>query len=626
MLGIEATPPATAEFPCGAAPAAEKTDGTATRARPYHGDEVPLLGGLLDGINFHQRVRRIARRVAANLKPASSVLARKDDGGQLQPEIAALRRQAIEMLEEKWKRMEANEKVIPNSRSCDLWTDQPWGEQLAETVIPEMSAGGTLKQHYTSNLEDHGGWTGICKGWTRKDICSLKDDGHKSDENYTVFKKDIDRLSNSLEVTCSLTENLTVVCNYSVQDHVIVGKCKRNNIAELLMNFLERDRGPLNINDAGGGLWAQQQSNLQPLLITKVKNNSKSSETILNTVPLWVQVYDLPWNRQKKSTAQLIANRLGNFLEADLNAEGNIPYDFLRVRFEIPIDRGLRQSITTQVKATVETSTCLLRYERVPFFCFWCGFIGHTRLRCSPVWKFERRQSYAPSQSHPQAREELKISQSSGDNSYTLGVPADRRGNRNVVRHMGDHVLQRVDARDGFEDEEKEELSEVDAELAANTSHLNLPLAHTDIAGKKWGKKLATHMGRGKGGMQEGKMRQIVESVIPLAMYPAYPSASDPANLGSQEMIPPLRGLSSMVFSAGDTFMSDEDSIFGKRTAEQQEGDLEDRTRALVLYEESLVEGKLKKGRLEVAQTLEATSHGAAGQLTGSRAVTRQEQ
>ncbi|KAM0884420.1 hypothetical protein ACQ4PT_031016 [Festuca glaucescens] len=412
MLGIEATPPATAEFPCGAAPAAEKTDGTATRARPYHGDEVPLLGGLLDGINFHQRVRCIARRVAANLKPASSVLARKDDGGRLQPEIAALRRQAIEMLEEKWKRMEANEKVIPNSRSCDLWTDQPWGEQLAETVIPEMSAGGTLKQHYTSNLEDHGGWTGICKGWRRKDICSLKDDGHKSDENYTVFKKDIDRLSNSLEVTCSLTENLTVVCNYSVPDHVIVGKCKRNNIAELLMNFLERDQGPLNINDAGGGLWAQQQSNLQPLLITKVKNNAKSSETILNTVPLWVQVYDLPWNRQKKSTAQLIANRLGKFLEADLNAEGNSPYDFLRVR-------------------------------------------------CSPVWKFERRQSYAPSQSHPQAREELKISQSSGDNSYTLGVPADRRGNRNVVRHMGDHVLERVDARDGFEDEEKEELSEV---------------------------------------------------------------------------------------------------------------------------------------------------------------------
>jgi hypothetical protein len=102
------------------------------------------------------------------------------------------------------------------------------------------------------------------------------------------------------------------------------------------------------------------------------------------------------------------------YLEADLNDEGFSPDDFLRVRVDIPIDKRLKPSIVTQVKGTDEINTFLLRYERVSFFCFWCGFIGHDdtdcekkrlgvpsleyddRLRCSPVRKFERRQSYAP--------------------------------------------------------------------------------------------------------------------------------------------------------------------------------------------------------------------------------------
>jgi hypothetical protein len=57
----------------------------------------------------------------------------------------------------------------------------------------------------------------------------------------------------------------------------------------------------------------------------------------------------------------------GKFL-ADLDAEGMSPYGFLRIRVEIPVDRRLRPSITTQVKGKSETYTYLLRYERVPFF------------------------------------------------------------------------------------------------------------------------------------------------------------------------------------------------------------------------------------------------------------------
>jgi hypothetical protein len=220
---------------------------------------------------------------------------------------------------------------------------------------------------------------------------------------------------------------------------------------------------------ARGGPWIYRG---YPLLVAKVSNYARPSETVLNTVPIWVQVYDMPWNRQKKNTAQVIGNSLGKYLEADLDAEGFSPYDFLRVRVAIPIDKRLRPSVTTQVKGTAETNTFLVRYERVPFFCFWCGFIGHDdtdcekkrrgvpsleyddRLRCSPVRKFERRQAFVPPQNHPHMRKGLNFS-SSDDNSSNLGVPTDRRRNRNVVRHMGELIPERIDARDGFDSAER---------------------------------------------------------------------------------------------------------------------------------------------------------------------------
>jgi hypothetical protein len=304
----------------------------------------------------------------------------------------------------------------------------------------------------------------------------------------------------------------------------------------------------------------------------------------------------------------LIGNKLGKYLEADLEAEGKSKYDVLRVRVEIPIDRRMRQSITTHVKGKEEndTSTFLLRYERVPYLCFWCGFIEHddtdcekrrigipsldydARLRCSPVRKFERRQAYGHPQGQPSVRMDLNFS-SSDENSATLGVPTDQRRNSRVVRHTRDHIPARVDAWDGFEDGEKEGSAEVDHELSSKINFMNLPLACVEErpSNVRRQKKSATRWGRSRGaGRTNGggvQHMMVVEALLPLATYPAYPSASYLARLGSEEMIPPLRGLSSFVFLAGDTSMTDVDSILGKRGAGHQEGESVDRSLVSVL-------------------------------------------
>ncbi|KAK1611979.1 hypothetical protein QYE76_035652 [Lolium multiflorum] len=251
---------------------------------------------------------------------------------------------------------------------------------------------------------------------------------------------------------------------------------------------------------ARGGPWIYRG---YPLLVGKIEEGARPSETLLNSVPLWVQVYDVPWNRQKKSTAQLIGAKLGKYLEADLDADGRSPYDFLRVRIDIPVDRRLKPSITTQ-----------------------------------------------------------------------------------------------------------------------------------GTSGQRIKKKIAVRTGRGKKTEHECLDQAIIETVQPIAMYPAYPSASFLAGLGSEEMIPPLRGLSSLVFSAGDTFMSEADSILGKRGPDLEEGESEDRSKAMVALGEASPEGKQKRGRCEPSMgsrmrgvdVMEAISHGAADQLTGTHGAPRQQQ
>ncbi|KAM0873878.1 hypothetical protein ACQ4PT_037787 [Festuca glaucescens] len=281
-----------------------------------------------------------------------------------------------------------------------------------------------------------------------------------------------------------------------------------------------------------GGPWIYRGYHL---LVAKVQGERRPSETVLNTVPLWVHVYDMPWNRQKKGTAMLIGGKLGKYLEADLDAEGNNPYDFLRV------------------------------YERVPYFFFWCGFIGHddtecekkrigipslqydSRLRCSPVRKFECRQAYGPPQQHPHVRKGLNFS-SSDENSATQGTPTDRRRNSNVVHHTGNHIPTR-DAWDGFEEQEKEGSVEVDNELANKINHMNLPLvlvgegsgmvkSHKKSA-VRTSRSRGTSRGAGRSAEAEKQLPDVIENLIPIAMYPAFPSASYLAGLGSEEMIPP---------------------------------------------------------------------------------------
>jgi hypothetical protein len=205
------------------------------------------------------------------------------------------------------------------------------------------------------------------------------------------------------------------------------------------------------------------------LLVQPLKGSERPSETDLNAVPIWVKMYDVPWDKQTMANGRKWGSRLGKVLAVDVDKDGAQFRDFLRVRIQIPINKRLQTKLTTGVMGKPEThSTYILRYERVPYFCFWCGFIGHNEtvcekkrlgvpslgydanLHCSPIRKFQYRPAVAPPVDVPFVKRGLDFS-NSDEYSGTLRKPKVRNQDKAVYRHVETTVPETVDARDGFE-------------------------------------------------------------------------------------------------------------------------------------------------------------------------------
>lgn len=175
-----------------------------------------------------------------------------------------------------------------------------------------------------------------------------------------------------------------------------------------------------------GGPWI---FNKNALLVKKLDNEARPSETILDSVPIWVRIYDIPWGKQDKETGMKYGNGLGRAMEVDVPTEEQDKHEFLRVRVELPYNRRLQTQITVGVKGKPGAAKVYkLKYERVPYYCSHCGFVGHRKyecekkrqgvpsldyevyeLRCSPYKKFEFRSHFVPPSGHPSCKEGAKF-------------------------------------------------------------------------------------------------------------------------------------------------------------------------------------------------------------------------
>jgi hypothetical protein len=93
---------------------------------------------------------------------------------------------------------------------------------------------------------------------------------------------------------------------------------------------------------------------------------SKPSTLILDKLPIWIQLHDIPEvYLKKKDIIQNLAGRIGKFVKIDTEGMGG--GNFIRVRVEIDVNKPLVRFSSSICKGTREVY--LVKYEKVPKFC-----------------------------------------------------------------------------------------------------------------------------------------------------------------------------------------------------------------------------------------------------------------
>ncbi|TXG62563.1 hypothetical protein EZV62_009557 [Acer yangbiense] len=102
-----------------------------------------------------------------------------------------------------------------------------------------------------------------------------------------------------------------------------------------------------------------------------------------NKTKFWVQVHNLSLLCMSEEIGLFLGNMIREVRNIDLEAGKNGSGRFIRVRVEIKVDEPLRRSLRVDLLGDGSITTMLLRYERVPDFCYKCNRLGHTLGECT---------------------------------------------------------------------------------------------------------------------------------------------------------------------------------------------------------------------------------------------------
>ncbi|XP_050212839.1 uncharacterized protein LOC126664483 isoform X2 [Mercurialis annua] len=96
----------------------------------------------------------------------------------------------------------------------------------------------------------------------------------------------------------------------------------------------------------------------------------------------WIQIHNLPIICLNREAGLNLGSQIGEVIEVDPGASGDCLGKYMRVRVTVDITKPLKRGLKVKVNSEGAIVMALLRYERLPEFCFKCGIIGHPLLEC----------------------------------------------------------------------------------------------------------------------------------------------------------------------------------------------------------------------------------------------------
>ncbi|KAL5851838.1 hypothetical protein ACOSQ3_006956 [Xanthoceras sorbifolium] len=92
----------------------------------------------------------------------------------------------------------------------------------------------------------------------------------------------------------------------------------------------------------------------------------------------WIQIQYIPLICMTKNISFLIGRRIGQVRDIDVGASRDCFGKFLHLRVTIDISKPLQRVIRVKLARMVKEKTLLIKYERLPEYCFGCSYLGHS--------------------------------------------------------------------------------------------------------------------------------------------------------------------------------------------------------------------------------------------------------
>ncbi|KAJ4840778.1 hypothetical protein Tsubulata_042840 [Turnera subulata] len=121
----------------------------------------------------------------------------------------------------------------------------------------------------------------------------------------------------------------------------------------------------------------------QILLLKNLEGDEQSSAINLTHVPLWVRAYDIPLHLRKPKFIELLGSKAGQFTQLDTDRDLQMS-KFARMR----ISKDVRTPLIRGFIVTLKNGSLgwvYFKYERLPWFYFHCGCIGHLLRDCTKI-------------------------------------------------------------------------------------------------------------------------------------------------------------------------------------------------------------------------------------------------
>ncbi|XP_050264228.1 uncharacterized protein At4g02000-like [Quercus robur] len=128
-----------------------------------------------------------------------------------------------------------------------------------------------------------------------------------------------------------------------------------------------------------GGPWTFDN---QALMLCRWQMGLTARNVKFDSIPMWVQIWDAPFDMVSPKVAVEVGSRLGVVVEEEKRLKLEAQRLFMRVRVAISISKPIRRGGFV-ARSDGTRYWVKFKYERLPLFCHYCGLLGHDLRHCA---------------------------------------------------------------------------------------------------------------------------------------------------------------------------------------------------------------------------------------------------